>query len=137
MAAASPWCWGRGEVSFLRCSPTKARRSHLGLAGWARRQRHKMADGPAPYWVGVGKERQRFLGSFNLNRCVHQERVVVLAPEEWNLVCFGDFFCRIGGSNLKETKFWAVTGRCAGFVLGLSRVLFFDTERAFKPKLVT
>lgn len=46
MAAASPWCWGRGEVSFLRCSPTKARRSHLGLAGWARRQRHKMADEP-------------------------------------------------------------------------------------------
>lgn len=63
------------------------------------------------------------------------------APEGWNLgnlVYFGGFFCEIRESSLKETKFWAATGRCtAGFVLGLSGVLFFDTERAFKPKLVT
>lgn len=38
---------GEGSgVLFRRCSPAKARRSHLGLAGLARCQRHKMAEEP-------------------------------------------------------------------------------------------
>ncbi|KAG8516057.1 Transformer-2 protein-beta, partial [Galemys pyrenaicus] len=42
-----PSVMGEGSsISFRRCSPAKPRRSHLGLAGWARCQRHKMAEEP-------------------------------------------------------------------------------------------
>lgn len=71
MAAASPWCWGRGAVSpFRRCSPAKPRCRHLGPAGRARCQRHKMAEEPrvkaGPRLTGPrgGEERQRPLGGF-------------------------------------------------------------------------
>lgn len=58
---------GEGSgILFRRCSPAKARRSHLGLAGLARCQRHKMAEEPradagqaAPRkaaWGGWGKK---------------------------------------------------------------------------------
>lgn len=46
MAAASLGVGDGNGILFRRCSPAKPRRSHLGLAGRASCQRHKMAEPP-------------------------------------------------------------------------------------------
>lgn len=46
MAAASLGVGDGNGILFRRCSPAKPRSSHLGLAGWASCQRHKMAEPP-------------------------------------------------------------------------------------------
>ena len=60
-----PSVLGEGSsISFRRCSPAKPRCRHLGLAGRAGCQRHKMAEkprvqgGPAPQWAVWGGERE-------------------------------------------------------------------------------
>ena len=46
---------GEGSgIAFRRCSPAKPRRSHLGLAGWAHCQRHKMAEAPRDSFQAAG-----------------------------------------------------------------------------------
>lgn len=61
---------GEGSgISFRRCSPVKPRRSHLGLADWARCQRHKMAEEPRDNLQAAGDGAGRkaaFFGIFFL-----------------------------------------------------------------------
>lgn len=73
-----PSVLGEGSgISFRRSSTAKARSGHLGLAGLARRQRHKMAEAPlqagaAPRgaaWGGWGKKGSVVRGFF-FTRCV-------------------------------------------------------------------
>lgn len=83
---------GEGSsISFRRWSPAKPRRSHLGLAGRARCQKHKMAEEPrvnagptgggahtSQGRGGFGRERSDVLWGLSLVR-VRQGRI--LSPE--------------------------------------------------------